>query len=240
MHDRLEIVSAERIGDELTKLLTAPVPSRGLELVVSTGLAQEFLPELAALQLEQDPVHKHKDVLHHTFAVVEKTEADPDDPTLRLAALLHDVGQAQDARDHTRRRARSTTTRSWARGWLANACRRCGTRAHVVDDVRPARRDAPALPRLHRVERQRGPPVRPGRGAAARPAEPAHPSRLHDAEPVQGEEAGGAAGRPGGTDRAPGRGGEPRRDAPAARRRSGDGTPRDPAGAARWDARSIT
>lgn len=86
-------MSAERIGDELTKLLTAPVPSRGLELVVSTGLAQEFLPELAALQLEQDPVHKHKDVLHHTFAVVEKTEADPDDPTLRLAALLHDVGK---------------------------------------------------------------------------------------------------------------------------------------------------
>src|SRR6185436_6050002 len=46
-----------------------------------------------AAQLEQDQVHKHKDVLHHTFAVVEKTEADPDDPTLRLAALLHDVGK---------------------------------------------------------------------------------------------------------------------------------------------------
>jgi poly(A) polymerase len=92
MHDRLEIVSAERINEELTKLLLAEAPSRGLELVVATGLAGEFLPELAALQLEQDPVHKHKDVLHHTFAVVEKTEASAD-PTLRLAALLHDIGK---------------------------------------------------------------------------------------------------------------------------------------------------
>jgi poly(A) polymerase len=90
MHDRLAIVSAERISDELSKLLVSDAPSRGLELVVETGVAEEFLPELSALQLEQDPVHKHKDVLHHTFAVVEKCEADL---TLRLAALLHDVGK---------------------------------------------------------------------------------------------------------------------------------------------------
>ena len=90
MHGRLAIVSAERISDELSKLLLSDAPSRGLELVVETGLAEEFLPELSALQLEQDPVHKHKDVLHHTFAVVEKCEATL---TLRLAALLHDVGK---------------------------------------------------------------------------------------------------------------------------------------------------
>ena len=90
MRERLEIVSAERINDELSKLLLAPAPSRGLELVVQTGLADLFLPELSALRLEQDPVHRHKDVLHHTFAVVEKCEADL---TLRLAALLHDVGK---------------------------------------------------------------------------------------------------------------------------------------------------
>ena len=90
MHGRLAIVSAERISDELSKLLLSDAPSRGLELVVETGLAEGFLPELSALQLEQDPVHKHKDVLHHTFAVVEKCEADL---TLRLAALLHDVGK---------------------------------------------------------------------------------------------------------------------------------------------------
>jgi poly(A) polymerase len=92
MHGRLAIVSAERISDELSKLLLSDAPSRGLELVVETGLAEEFLPELSALRLEQDPVHKHKDVLHHTFAVVEKCEADL---TLRLAALLHDVGKPE-------------------------------------------------------------------------------------------------------------------------------------------------
>jgi poly(A) polymerase len=90
MRERLGIVSAERINDELSKLLLASAPSLGLELVVQTGLADGFLPELAALRLEQDPVHRHKDVLHHTFAVVEKCEADL---TLRLAALLHDIGK---------------------------------------------------------------------------------------------------------------------------------------------------
>ncbi len=94
MHDRLEIVSAERISDELTKLLLR----RGALARARAGGrdrpgARSSCRSSAALQLEQDPVHKHKDVLHHTFAVVEKTEADPADPTLRLAALLHDVGK---------------------------------------------------------------------------------------------------------------------------------------------------
>jgi poly(A) polymerase len=48
------------------------------------------VPELPALRLEQDPVQRHKDVLHHTYAVVERVEPDL---TLRLAALLHDVGK---------------------------------------------------------------------------------------------------------------------------------------------------
>jgi poly(A) polymerase len=91
MRERLRIVSAERISDELSKLLRGPKPSKGLELIVRTGLAEEFLPELPALRLEQDPVQRHKDVLHHTYAVVEKCDAD--DSTLRLAALLHDIGK---------------------------------------------------------------------------------------------------------------------------------------------------
>jgi poly(A) polymerase len=90
MRERLSIVSAERIRDELDKLLLAAKPSLGLELVVETGLAEEFLPELLALRLEQDPVHKHKDVLRHTHAVVENTEPDL---VLRLAALMHDFGK---------------------------------------------------------------------------------------------------------------------------------------------------
>ncbi len=87
---RLEIVSAERIADELSKLLVVPDPSPGLWLLVETGLAGEFLPELPALALEQDPIHRHKDVLAHTIAVVAKTRPEL---VVRLAALLHDVGK---------------------------------------------------------------------------------------------------------------------------------------------------
>jgi poly(A) polymerase len=91
MLDRLDIVSRERIRWELDKLLTGERPGRGLELLVESGLADGFLPELPALRLEQDPIHKHKDVLHHTFAVIEN--CDRRDLTLRLAALLHDIGK---------------------------------------------------------------------------------------------------------------------------------------------------
>ncbi len=90
MATRIEIVSAERIRDELDKLLVLPDPSAGLWFVVNTGLAAHFLPELPALQLEQDPIHRHKDVLAHTIAVVAKTAPDK---VLRLAALLHDIGK---------------------------------------------------------------------------------------------------------------------------------------------------
>lgn len=88
--ERLEIVSAERIRDELDKLLVTDDPSSGLWFVVDTGLADHFLPELPAMRLEQDPIHHHKDVLAHTIAVVAKTRPDR---IVRLAALLHDVGK---------------------------------------------------------------------------------------------------------------------------------------------------
>ncbi len=90
LHDRLRIVSPERIRDELDKLVTVERPSDGLWFLCDTGLAGEFLPELPALALEQDPVHRHKDVLAHTIAVVERARPDR---LLRLAALLHDVGK---------------------------------------------------------------------------------------------------------------------------------------------------
>ena len=90
MRSRLEIVSAERIRDELSKLLVVEDPSDGLWFLADTGLSDEFLPELRALRLEQDPIHQHKDVLGHTIAVVRNTS-----PSLvvRLAALFHDVGK---------------------------------------------------------------------------------------------------------------------------------------------------
>lgn len=90
MHERLEIVSAERIRDELDKLLVVERPGSGLWFLVDTGLAAQFLPELPGLALEQDPIHRHKDVLAHTIAVVEKTSPAK---ILRLAALLHDIGK---------------------------------------------------------------------------------------------------------------------------------------------------
>jgi poly(A) polymerase len=91
MRERLSIVSAERIQDELSKLLLGVEAPAGLALIVDSGLADLFLPEVSALQLEQDPVHRHKDVLRHTFAVVER--CDPADLVLRLSALLHDIGK---------------------------------------------------------------------------------------------------------------------------------------------------
>jgi poly(A) polymerase len=90
MRERLRIVSAERIREELDKLLLGEGPAKGFGLLVDTGLSDEFIPELSALRMEQDPVQRHKDVLRHTFAVVERCEPDV---VLRLAALLHDIGK---------------------------------------------------------------------------------------------------------------------------------------------------
>jgi len=90
MRQRLAIVAVERIQTELDKLLVAPHAAEGLAVLVDSGLADEFLPELSALRLEQDPVHHHKDVLRHTYAVVERCEPDL---VLRLAGLLHDIGK---------------------------------------------------------------------------------------------------------------------------------------------------
>jgi poly(A) polymerase len=92
MASRLEIVSAERVRDELSKLITAPAPGKALKMIVRTGLADHFLPELPGLAMEQDPHHHHKDVLEHTFAVVDKASPDL---KLRLAALLHDIGKPE-------------------------------------------------------------------------------------------------------------------------------------------------
>ncbi|MCU1537322.1 MAG: polynucleotide adenylyltransferase/metal dependent phosphohydrolase [Humibacillus sp.] len=101
----LEIISAERVRDELTKLLLAPHPRDGLTLLVDTGLAAVFLPELPALRLEIDEHHRHKDVYDHSLIVLEQAialEGPADGPpesvpgpdlVLRLAALLHDVGK---------------------------------------------------------------------------------------------------------------------------------------------------
>ncbi|MFF7726212.1 CCA tRNA nucleotidyltransferase [Streptomyces sp. NPDC008001] len=107
MSGRLEIVSAERIRDELNKLILSDHPRKGLTLLVDTGLAALVLPELPALRLERDEHHRHKDVYEHTLIVLEQAialEAPRDQPgggpdlVLRLAALLHDIGKPRTRR----------------------------------------------------------------------------------------------------------------------------------------------
>jgi poly(A) polymerase len=90
MAQHLTKVSAERIRNELDLLLVTERPSVGLDFIVRTGLADHFFPELPKLQLEQDPIQQHKDVLRHTWAVVDKTSPRL---VLRLAALFHDIGK---------------------------------------------------------------------------------------------------------------------------------------------------
>nr|MCW2728761.1 tRNA nucleotidyltransferase [Aeromicrobium sp.] len=104
MAGRLEIVSAERIRDELDKLLLSGRPVDGLRLLVDTGLAAQMLPELPALILERDEHHRHKDVYEHSLIVLEQAialehrlEAAPD-LVIRLAALLHDIGKPRTRR----------------------------------------------------------------------------------------------------------------------------------------------
>ena len=104
MAERITIVSAERVRDELVKLLLAPDPVRGLRLLVETGLAGQVLPELPALALERDEHHRHKDVYEHTLTVLEQSIDLEDrlggrpDFVSRFAALMHDVGKPRTRR----------------------------------------------------------------------------------------------------------------------------------------------
>ena len=118
MAGRISIISAERVRDELSRTLLTDHPRAGLDLLVTTGIADHVLPELPALRLERDEHHRHKDVYEHSLMVLEQAmgfeyedsgEAGPDDgPSpqvpagtyvprpdfiLRFAALMHDVGK---------------------------------------------------------------------------------------------------------------------------------------------------
>ncbi|MFV0451933.1 MAG: CCA tRNA nucleotidyltransferase [Propioniciclava sp.] len=99
MAERISIVSAERVRDELTKLLLAEAPGEGLDLLVRTGLAAQVIPEVAALETEVDEHGRHKDIYAHTLTVLEQAieleQTRGHDPDLinRLAALFHDVGK---------------------------------------------------------------------------------------------------------------------------------------------------
>lgn len=102
--ERIQIVSAERIRDELVKLLLTDNPRPGLNLLVDTGLADIVLPELPALRMERDEHNRHKDVYEHTLTVLEqaieleKARGHAPDIVNRLAALLHDIGKPRTRR----------------------------------------------------------------------------------------------------------------------------------------------
>jgi poly(A) polymerase len=105
MAERIDIISAERVRDELVKLVCAPYPRLGLTLLVDTGLAERVLPELPALALERDEHHRHKDVYEHTLTVLEQSidlesrlPGGGPDFVSRFAALMHDVGKPRTRR----------------------------------------------------------------------------------------------------------------------------------------------
>ena len=96
---RLEIVSAERVAGELTKLMLTSDPARGIDVLVQAAVADEVLPEVSRLRMEDDEHHRHKDVYQHSLTVLRQAiELEPrygldGDLTVRLAALLHDIGK---------------------------------------------------------------------------------------------------------------------------------------------------
>ncbi|MDO4898002.1 MAG: CCA tRNA nucleotidyltransferase [Rothia sp. (in: high G+C Gram-positive bacteria)] len=102
MAERIEIISAERVRDELVKLICGKAPRRGIDLLVESGLADYVLPEIPALKLEVDEHHRHKDVFQHSLTVMEQAAAQETgaggavptpDFVLRFAALMHDIGK---------------------------------------------------------------------------------------------------------------------------------------------------
>ncbi|WP_374626364.1 CCA tRNA nucleotidyltransferase [Aeromicrobium sp. 50.2.37] len=104
MADRIEIVSSERVRDELVKLVCGGDPVAGLRLLVDTGLAEHVLPELPALRLTADEHHRHKDVYEHSLTVLEQAielehrlDQRPDF-VVRFAALVHDIGKPRTRR----------------------------------------------------------------------------------------------------------------------------------------------
>ena len=190
MAGRLEIVSPERIRDEFDKLITVDHPSAGLWFLVDTGLADQFLPELPAMRLEHDPIHRHKDVLTHTIAVVENVPPRHPRPATAYRLPPDAAGgavprhrQAQDPRlprgqghdvPSSRRGRRPDDAQADEGDAVLERRRRQGVRTGGVASAVPHLRDG--------LVRLGGASVRPRRRRSVGRTQRADPMRLHDAQ----------------------------------------------------------
>ena len=216
-------MSAERIRDELTKLLLARRPHdpvRGIELMVDTGVADVVLPEVPRLRLETDEHMRHKDVYQHSLTVLEQSAELEEryglqpDLVVRLAALLHDIGKPKTRSLLPDGRVAFHHHEAVGAAMARSRLKALRFPSAVVADVT-------TLIALHlrfhgygagRVDGLRGPPLRARRRAAADPAARAHPGRLHHPEQGQGRPPGPGPGRPGGAHRDAQRAGGARED----------------------------
>ena len=194
----LDRITAERIRDEFTKLLCGADPVAGLRLLVDTGLADRFIPEISGLKLEIDEHAQHKDVYEHTLIVVQnaiRLEGDGGpDFTLRMAALMHDVGKP--ATKEVGRDGRVSFHHHEVVGARMTKQRMKAMQVPQGRHLRRGRagRAAPALLRVRpgRVDRLGGPAVRHRRRRPAPPPAQTDPLRRDHPQPAQG----GAAWRP--------------------------------------------
>ena len=241
----LEIVSAERIRDELVKLILAADPVAGLRVLVDTGLAEQVLPELPALRLEIDEHHRHKDVYEHSLTVLrqaidlEGPADDADHPVprpdlvLRLAALLHDIGKPRT------RRFEEGGGVSFHHHDVVGA-KLTAKRMRALRFDKETTKSVARLVELHlrfhgygdgAVDRPGGPPICHRRRSAAAAAAPADPSRLHDPQPAQGRPSAPRLRRPRAAHRRPPRAGGAGQGAPRPGRPPDRRGPRHRAGA---------
>ena len=206
MAGEIDRITVERVAAEFQKLLLAANPRAGLTLMVATGLAARVIPELPALILERDEHLQHKDVYEHSLTVLEQAiglEQDGPDFTLRMAALLHDVGKPATRRFEPGSGVSFHHHEVVGKKLVRKRLRELKYPKQLVDDVAGPDLPAPALPWLRRrpLDGLGRAPVRDRCGSAAAAAEQTGPGRLHHSQPPPAAGVAAFLRRSGGTHR---------------------------------------